>query len=89
MTGGVAPLRAAPVLAPALAGDDGDALARLAAAGAVLLHVHRVDKSGRCRCCVRLHRRWSRRRRHCTVLDAFAVAMTQPFHIVRAWHQDR
>lgn len=72
----------------ALADDDCDDLARLAAAGFVLLRQHRVDKNGRCRYCVRA-RWWARRRRHCIVLDAFAVAMTQPFDLVRAWQQDR
>ncbi|MGH3795839.1 MAG: hypothetical protein ACRDSP_13225 [Pseudonocardiaceae bacterium] len=69
--------------------DSGDEdLARLAAAGYLLLTRHQVNKYGRCRYCCRSHW-WPRRRKICTVVEVFAVAMTQPFTVVTAWLEDR
>lgn len=70
-----------------LAGSDCQDVARLAAAGYVLLTLHRVGKAGRCRHCYR-SRWWARRRRACAVLDVFATAMIQPFDLVMAWQED-
>lgn len=71
-----------------LAAHECHDIARLAAAGYVLLTLHQIGKAGRCRCCVRSSW-WSRRRRACVVLDVFAFAMTQPFDLVRQWSNDR
>ena len=70
-----------------LIGDNDDDLARLAAAGYLLLTRHQVNKRGRCRYCYR-SRWWPMRRKTCAVCEAFAVAMTQPFPIVTAWLAD-
>jgi hypothetical protein len=71
-----------------LAAHECHDIARLAAAGYLLLTRHRINKAGRCRYCFRSSW-WPRRRRTCVVLNVFAVAMLQPFDLVMAWQQDQ
>lgn len=70
-----------------LIGDHDDDLARLAAAGYLLLTTHRLNKHGRCRYCYR-SRWWPVRRKTCAVFETFAVTTTQPFPLVAAWLAD-
>lgn len=62
-------------------------VARVFVAAYVVLKQHEIDKRGRCRYCNRVSLlRW--RRKPCTVYQTFAVALDQPFKVVRAWLED-
>jgi len=64
-------------------------IVRLIIAARVLLARHQVDKRGRCRFCFQSRSRlWWPRRRICTVHQAFAVALNQPFKVVLDWFKD-
>jgi hypothetical protein len=65
---------------------EDEEVARLAAAGWVLLAQHRVNKRGQCRLCFRSRPSWwPIRRRTCTVYSVFMVGMGQPVWVVRGW----
>lgn len=66
-----------------------DEIARLVCAAYVTLRQHSVDKRGHCHHCYRSGSWWlPRRRKRCTVYQVFAVAMEQPFKVVKAWLED-